>query len=101
MAMAGLVMAFCIPVANVSIQTITQTVVPKKILGRVSSVTGALASAASPLGMILSGVIVEFTRTANLFLACAVSGILILTLAWFFTDIRHVEEMKEETVETK
>jgi len=101
MAMAGLVMAFCIPVANVSIQTITQTVVPKKILGRVSSVTGALASAASPLGMILSGVIVGFTRTANLFLACAVSGILILTLAWFFTDIRHVEEMKEETVETR
>lgn len=101
MAMAGLIMAFCIPIANVSIQTITQTVVPKKILGRVSSVTGALASAASPLGMILSGVIVGFTRTANLFLACAVSGILILTLAWFFTDIRHVEEMKEETVETK
>ena len=101
MAMAGLVMAFCIPIANVSVQTITQTVVPQKILGRVSSVTGALASAASPLGMILSGVIVEFTRTANLFLACAISGILILTLAWFFTDIRHVEEMKEETVETK
>lgn len=101
MAMAGLVMAFCIPIANVSVQTITQTVVPRKILGRVSSVTGALASAASPLGMILSGVIVEFTRTANLFLACAISGILILTLAWFFTDIRHVEEMKEETVETK
>ena len=101
LAMAGLVMAFCIPIANVSVQTITQTVVPKKILGRVSSVTGALASAASPLGMILSGVIVEFTRTANLFLACAVSGILILTLAWFLTDIRHVEDMKEETVETK
>jgi DHA3 family macrolide efflux protein-like MFS transporter len=101
MAMAALATAFCLPVANVSIQTITQTVIPKKILGRVSSVTGALASAASPLGMILSGVIVEFTRTANLFLACAISGILILTLAWFFTDIRHVEEMKEEIVRNK
>ncbi|MDH5461187.1 MAG: MFS transporter [Candidatus Bathyarchaeota archaeon] len=101
MAMAGLVMAFCIPIANVSVQTITQTVVPRKILGRVSSVTGALASAASPLGMILSGVIVEFTRTANLFLACAVSGILILTLAWFFTDIRYVEEMKEGIAKNK
>jgi DHA3 family macrolide efflux protein-like MFS transporter len=94
MAMAALATAFCLPVANASIQTITQTVVPKKILGRVSSVIGALASAASPLAMILSGVIVEFTRTANLFLTCAVSGILILTLSWFFTDIRHVEEME-------
>jgi len=51
--------------------------------------------------MILSGVIVEFTRTANLFLACAVSGILILTLAWFFTDIRYVEEMKEGIAKNK
>ena len=35
--------------------------------GRVNSVTMALASATTPLGMILSGVIVEFTRTAGLF----------------------------------
>ncbi len=53
-----------------------------------------MASAASPFGMILSGAIVEVTRTANLFLACAASGILILTISWFFTDIRNVEEMK-------
>ena len=101
MAMAALAAAFCLPVANASIQTITQTVVPKKILGRVSSVIGALASAASPLGMILSGVVVEFARTANLFLTCAVSGILILTLAWFFTDIRHVEEMEKAENEVR
>jgi len=96
MAIGGLVMAFCIPVANVSIQTITQTVVPVEMLGRVSSVTGALASAATPLGMLLSGAIIEFTGTANFFLACAGSGILILTLSWVFTDIRHVEEMGKE-----
>lgn len=96
MAIGGVVMAFCIPVANVSIQTITQTVVPVEMLGRVSSVTGALASAASPLGMFLSGAIIEFTGTANFFLACAGSGLLILTLSWVFTDIRHVEEMGKE-----
>lgn len=99
MAMGGLVAAFCVPVANVSIQTIVQTVVPMKMLGRINSVMGALSSAASPLGMILSGVIVEFTRTADLFLACAVSGILILTVSWFFTDIRHVEKMEESSLQ--
>ena len=90
-------MAFCIPVANVSIETIIQTTVPMKMFGRVSSVTGALASAASPLGMILSGAVVSFTGTANLFLGCAGLGILILTLSWVLTDIKHVEEMEKES----
>ena len=99
MALGGLIMAFCIPIANVSIQTIIQTVVPLKMQGRVNSVTMALASAATPLGMILSGVIVEFTRTANLFLGCAGLGILVLTLSWFFTDIRHVEKMGDASIE--
>jgi DHA3 family macrolide efflux protein-like MFS transporter len=99
MAIGGLIMAFCVPVANVSIQTIIQTVVPMKMQGRVNSVTMALASAATPVGMILSGVIVEFTRTANLFLGCTGLGVLVLTLSWFLTDIKHVEEMEESSIE--
>jgi len=99
MALGGLVMAFCVPVANVSTQTIIQTVVPMKMQGRVNAVTMALASAATPFGMILSGVIVEFTRTANLFLGCAGLGILTLTLSWLFTDIKHVEKMEETSIE--
>ncbi|MCK5593260.1 MFS transporter, partial [Candidatus Bathyarchaeota archaeon] len=35
MAIGGIIMAFCLPIANVSIQTITQTVVPMKMQGRV------------------------------------------------------------------
>ena len=99
MATGGLVMAFCVPIANVSTQTIIKTVVPMKMQGRVNSVTMALASAATPVGMILSGVIVEFTRTATLFLGCSGLGILVLTLSWFFTDIRHVEKMEETSIE--
>jgi len=99
MAIGGLIMAFCVPVANVSTLTIRQTVVPMKMQGRVNSVTMSLSAAATPLGMILSGVIVNFTRTANLFLGCSVLGILILTLSWFFTDIRYVEKMGEASVE--
>jgi DHA3 family macrolide efflux protein-like MFS transporter len=101
MAIGALVMAFCVPVVNVSIQTISQTVVPMKMQGRVNSVTTALASAATPLGMILSGVIVEFTRTANLYLGCAGLGILVLTLSWIFTDIRNVEKMEETLTQAK
>ena len=101
MAIGGLIMAFCVPVANVSIQTIIQTVVPTKMFGRVSSVLSSLSSAASPLGMLLAGAVVEFTGAANLFLGCAGSGILILTISWFFTDIRHVEEIEKNRVMTQ
>src|SRR4030042_2083563 len=71
MAASALVLAICLPIANVSTQTILQTAVPLEIQGRVGSVANALASAASPFGMILSGIIVQLTKTANLFLACA------------------------------
>ena len=99
MAMSGLLMAFCVPIANVLIQTIIQTVVPMKMQGRVNSVTTALASAAQPFGMILSGTIAGLTGTANLFLGCAGLGILVLTLSWFFTDIKHVEKIEETMIQ--
>jgi len=95
MAISGFIMAFCIPIANVSIMTIRQTVVPLKMQGRVTSVMMALASAGQPLGMILSGAIVEFTGTTILFLGCVIIGVLVSTLSWLFTDIRHVEKMGE------
>jgi len=95
MAVGGLVMAFCVPVANVSTQTIIQTIVPLKMQGRVNSVTMAMASAATPFGMILSGLVVEFTRTVNLFLACVILGVMILTLSWVLTDIRYVDKVEK------
>jgi DHA3 family macrolide efflux protein-like MFS transporter len=101
MAMSALFMALCLPVANVSMQTIMQTIVPMKMQGRVSSVVMALASAATPLGMILSGTMVGFTGTANLFLGCALLGMLVLTLSWFFTDIKHVEKIEEYSLSSE
>jgi DHA3 family macrolide efflux protein-like MFS transporter len=101
MAISALFMALCLPVANVSLQTIVQTVVPMKMQGRVNSVLMALGSAATPLGMILSGTLVGFTGTANLFLGCALSGMLVLTVSWFFTDIKHVEKIEATSINSK
>jgi DHA3 family macrolide efflux protein-like MFS transporter len=93
MAASALVMTFCLPIANVLIQTIVQTVVPLKMQGRVGSVIGAIASAATPIGMIISGPIAAFAGTANLFLGCAALGIALLTISWFFTDVKLVEKI--------
>jgi len=97
MAISAMIMTLCLPVANVTLQTILQIVVPIKMQGRVNSVVMALSSAAAPLGMILSGTIVGFIRTANLFLGCAIMGILVLTLSWLFTDMKHVENVEESS----
>jgi DHA3 family macrolide efflux protein-like MFS transporter len=94
MAMSGTIMALCVPVANVTVQTLMQTVVPAKMQGRVNSVVMALVSAATPVGMILAGTIVGFIPTANLFLGCAIMGALMVTLSWLFTDVRHVENVE-------
>lgn len=101
MAIGGLIMLFCIPVVNVLYMTIIQTVVPMEMQGRVNSVDMALSNAARPFGMIISGPIAEFIGTANLFLGCALSGILIFTISWLFTDIRHVEKMEETSTEVQ
>ena len=92
MAIGALIMTFAIPLVDVSVQTIIQTVVPMEMLGRVNSVAMALSSAARPLSMIISGATVELTGSVSFFLGCVALGIIGLTLSWLFTDIKHVEE---------
>lgn len=93
MALSALVFALSIPVANVLLQTLMQIVVPLDMQGRVNSVTMALSMAATPAGTLISGAVVEFTATSNLFIGCSLSGILITILSWLFTDVRHVETL--------
>lgn len=91
MGAAGLAAAFFIPVVNVLAATITQTVVPLEMQGRVNSVSLALVTAAMPVGMVVSGVAVELINTSSLFFGCAVAGFLAITLVWLFTNFRQVE----------
>jgi len=95
MAVGGVIMLFCIPIMNVSYMTIVQTIIPLEMQGRVNSVDMALSSAATPIGMMLSGPIAELIGTSSLFLGCSLSGILILTLSWLFSDIKHVEDAEK------
>ena len=96
MGIAGLVAALCVPVVNVLVATIIQTVVPLNMQGRVNAVNFSLATAAQPIGIIASGLLVAFVATNVLFAACALVGIVAITLAWIFTDVRHVEKMDQQ-----
>jgi DHA3 family macrolide efflux protein-like MFS transporter len=95
MATSGFIQTFCFPIIDVLAMTILQTAVPVEMQGRVISVTVSLAHAAAPMGMLLSGIITVFIGTASFFLGCAGLGLMILTLSWFFTEIRYVEKLEE------
>jgi len=100
MALGALILGFGAAPANVSLATIVQTIVPLKMQGRVNSVSMALASAATPLGMVMAGAVVGFTGTTKLFLGCVVAGVSVATLSWFLTDIKHVEE-EQKTLDSE
>jgi len=95
MAASGFILTFCIPIIDVLAMTVLQRAVPIEMQGRVTSVTVSLAHAAVPIGMFLSGIITVFIGTATFFLVCAALGLVILTLSWFFSEIRYVEKLEE------
>ena len=75
--------------------TILQTTVPPKMQGRVTSVIVSLASIASPFGITMSETAARLKGTANLFLACSLSGATIFIRTWFFMDIKYAETIGE------
>jgi DHA3 family macrolide efflux protein-like MFS transporter len=92
MGIGMLITGFALPMANISSQTIWQTVVPKEKLGRVMSVRITIAQMTAPVGMILSGFIAEAISIQYLFIATAILGILALAVSWFLTSLRKVED---------
>ncbi|MCG3220153.1 MAG: MFS transporter [Candidatus Heimdallarchaeota archaeon] len=92
MGIGMLIIGFALPMANISSQTIWQTIVPKEKLGRVMSVRITIAQMTAPVGMILSGFIAEAISIKYLFIASALLGILALASTWFLTSFRKVED---------
>ncbi|MFX1572700.1 MAG: MFS transporter [Promethearchaeota archaeon] len=84
-----------LPIINSIAQTIFQTVIPKDKFGRVSSIIITLSMVISPLGAIISGPLSILFGLTNLYLYCAIIGIIIGILSYFFTSLRHIDYDKE------
>ena len=93
MGLGLLILGLALPVLNISSQTIWQTVVPKEKLGRVMSVRITLAQMSAPVGMILSGIIAEYSNAIfPIYVTCVVLGLGFLAYSWFSTGMRKVED---------
>jgi Transmembrane secretion effector len=81
---SGLIMLF-----NISAISLRQAIVPNEMLGRVSSTLNVLVNAATPLGVLIGGLIIE--RTGNVALVYGAIGLLVflIALAFSFTPLGH------------
>jgi len=95
--MGGVTMGLSLPIINSLYQTIIQTVVPPDKMGRVTSMDYSLSMSISPIGTLISGPLAEMLGVGNLFLYCALLGIIVTVSVWSFTGIRTVDyETKTE-----
>lgn len=97
LAAAVAAMGFAVAPANVLINTVIQTIVPLNMMGRVDSVSSSISSAASPIGFLLSGAIVGFIGTGNLFLACAIAGMVTVVVSLLFTNVASLDQPPQQT----
>ncbi|TFF63415.1 MAG: hypothetical protein EU521_01805 [Promethearchaeota archaeon] len=83
--------AAMVPVINTNFLTIIQTNVDKEFQGRVMGIVFAIASAVSPIGMIISGPLAKVMGMRMLFFYCALLQIISVGIVWFFTSVKHVK----------
>ncbi|MFX0062345.1 MAG: MFS transporter [Candidatus Hermodarchaeota archaeon] len=83
---------------NVTVITIIQMVVPLEKQGRVNSVTMAISSAISPLGMIYAGIGAEFIGTRLLFVVSATLGLIVTTFSFLFTGWRYIVDLDKDVI---
>jgi MFS family permease len=86
----ALMMGFGILV-DISSQTLTQTVVPDHLLGRVQSDSRVLALSGVPVGAFLGGIVVERTVNVALVFVCIGAAIFLIVLAFSFTALGEAD----------
>lgn len=104
-AMGAAVTSLTFPFTNIMIQTIFQIVIPPDKQGRVGSIVGSIASAVTPIAMLVSGPIANAIGYVPLFAGSISIGGVIITAIWIFSDLGHldkrVEEIKQKEKEAK
>ncbi|MEW6635440.1 MAG: MFS transporter [Actinomycetota bacterium] len=74
---------------DVNSNTLLQTAVPERLLGRVRSVVSVLSWSAIPLGTLLGGVAIERVQNVSLVYGAIGAAILLCGVAFSFTAVGH------------
>jgi len=79
-----------LPIINTIYQTILQTNIPHEKLGRVSSIDATFSMLISPIGSLIVGPLAIILSVNGLFLICAILGVVLCVVLYFFTGVRKV-----------
>jgi DHA3 family macrolide efflux protein-like MFS transporter len=92
----SLVMGFTFPFTNTMLNTISQTIIPPEMQGRVSSILSTVCMAFNPVGMIISGPIANSIGYIPLFLGTITLGCISITAIWLFSKMSKIDPIVEE-----
>lgn len=90
LASAGL--GVMLTIARVASQTIWQKSIPKDLQGRVASVRLSVSTAISPIGIILTALLINLVNVITIMYLFSFIGILLVLTFYFFSSIRHIEK---------
>ena len=79
-----------LPIINTIYQTILQTNIPHEKLGKVSSIDATFSMLISPIGSLIVGPLAIILSVNGLFLICAILGVVLCVVLYFFTGVRKV-----------
>jgi len=99
MSIGAAIWGLMVPILNTIYLTIMQTKVPTDKMGRISSIDFGISMAISPIGTIISGPLSELFGVANLFLYCAIIGMIITIIFWWITYVRINNNNKKKELE--
>ncbi|GAC1400203.1 MAG: MFS transporter [Ktedonobacteraceae bacterium] len=77
---------------NINTGSLRQAIVPNYLLGRVMSIAGVLAWSAIPLGSLLGGFIINWTRNVSLVYSAIGVLLFLIPLAFSLTALGHAEK---------
>ncbi|MBY9002400.1 MAG: MFS transporter [Candidatus Lokiarchaeota archaeon] len=87
----GFVFAFIVPFVNTMFLTILQKTIPLEKQGRVMSIVITIATAVSPIAMIISGPLADIMGIVPLFVSAAVIDMIIVILIWIFSNVARID----------
>lgn len=87
----GFIYTLILPLVNTMFLIILQTAIPIDKQGRVMSFVMVMVTLVTPLGMIISGPLVEILGIGNLFILSITMEIIFLSIIWFFTKLRKTD----------
>ena len=93
--LGGFIFAFIVPFVNTMFLTILQSTIPPEKQGRVMSIVITIATAVSPIAIIISGPLADIMGIVVLFASAASIDMIIVILIWIYCKalnrLRHFQ----------